>query len=148
MNSSMMGEQEMADIGAGNWNENDTNNNQPAPDGAPEGMSPSGVNDTIRAVMGALKRLARLQTFLHAGTAQIERDYEELKSELGLAHYEGRNWRGFHHHGTLCIAAYGFLIAERARFSPSAHVGDLRLRSARIPPQFRPRGAKSSSPTA
>ena len=46
----------MADIGAGNWNENDTNNNQPAPDGAPEGMSPSGVNDTIRAVMGALKR--------------------------------------------------------------------------------------------
>jgi microcystin-dependent protein len=46
----------MADIGASNWNENDTNNNQPAPDGAPEGMSPSGVNDTIRAVMGALKR--------------------------------------------------------------------------------------------
>jgi SRSO17 transposase len=78
----------------------------------------------------------------------IERDYEELKSELGLAHYEGRNWRGFHHHATLCIAAYGFLIAERSRFSPSAHVGDLRLRSARIPPQFRPRGAKGSSPTA
>ena len=46
----------MADIGTGNWNENDTNNNQPAPDGAPEGMSPSGLNDTIRAVMGALKR--------------------------------------------------------------------------------------------
>ena len=44
------------DIGASNWNENDTNNNQPAPDGAPEGMFPSGVNDTIRAVMGALKR--------------------------------------------------------------------------------------------
>jgi SRSO17 transposase len=52
----------------------------------------------------------------------IERDYEELKQELGLGHYEGRNWRGFHHHGTLCIAAYGFLIAERSRFSPSAHV--------------------------
>jgi microcystin-dependent protein len=44
------------DIGASNWNETDTNNNQPAPDGAPEGMFPSGVNDTIRAVMGALKR--------------------------------------------------------------------------------------------
>ena len=42
----------------------------------------------------------------------IERDYEELKQELGLGHYEGRNWRGFHHHGTLCIAAYGFLIKE------------------------------------
>ena len=44
------------DIGASNWSEIDTNNNQPAPDGAPEGMFPSGVNDTIRAVMGALKR--------------------------------------------------------------------------------------------
>lgn len=40
----------------------------------------------------------------------IERDYEELKQELGLGHYEGRNWRGFHHHATLCIAAYGFLL--------------------------------------
>jgi SRSO17 transposase len=38
---------------------------------------------------------------------RIERDYEELKSELGLAHFEGRGWRGFHHHATLCIAAYG-----------------------------------------
>jgi SRSO17 transposase len=48
----------------------------------------------------------------------IERDYEELKQELGLGHYEGRGWRGFHHHATLCIAAYGFLISERNRFSP------------------------------
>ena len=78
----------------------------------------------------------------------IERDYEELKQELGLGHYEGRNWRGFHHHGSLCIAAYGFLIAERSRFSPSAHVGHLGLRAAPIPPLFRPRGAKSSRPTA
>jgi SRSO17 transposase len=48
----------------------------------------------------------------------IERDYEELKQELGLGHYEGRGWRGFHHHATLCVAAYGFLVAERSRFSP------------------------------
>ena len=48
----------------------------------------------------------------------IERDYEELKQELGLGHFEGRNWRGFHHHATLCVAAYGFLVAERTRFSP------------------------------
>jgi len=78
----------------------------------------------------------------------IERDYEELKSELGLAHYEGRNWRGFHHHGTLCIAAYGFLMAERSRFSPSAHIRDLGLRGATIPSHFRPRGAKGPCPTA
>jgi SRSO17 transposase len=50
---------------------------------------------------------------------RIERDYEELKSELGLAHFEGRGWRGFHHHATLCIAAYGFLIRERAAIPPS-----------------------------
>jgi SRSO17 transposase len=78
----------------------------------------------------------------------IERDYEELKGELGLAHYEGRNWRGYHHHATLCIAAYGFLMAERSRFSPSAHVGNLELRAARIPSHFRPRGAKSTGSTA
>ena len=54
------------------------------------------------------------------GHWRIERDYLELKQELGLGHYEGRGWRGFHHHATLCIAAYAFLIAERARLSPSA----------------------------
>jgi SRSO17 transposase len=44
---------------------------------------------------------------------RIERDYQELKQEIGLGHYEGRGWPGLHHHGTLCIAAYGFLISER-----------------------------------
>lgn len=73
----------------------------------------------------------------------IERDYEELKQELGLGHYEGRGWRGFHHHATLCIAAYGFLIAERNRFSPSARAGNLRLSAPEPPPDFRPRGARS-----
>jgi SRSO17 transposase len=46
---------------------------------------------------------------------RIERDYQELKQELGLGHYEGRGWRGFHHHATLCIAAYAFLVAERQK---------------------------------
>jgi SRSO17 transposase len=71
----------------------------------------------------------------------IERDYEELKQELGLGHFEGRNWRGFHHHATLCIAAYGFLVAERSRFSPSAHVGHLGLLAPAPAPDFRPRGS-------
>jgi SRSO17 transposase len=78
----------------------------------------------------------------------IERDYEELKQELGLGHYEGRGWRGFHHHATLCIASYGFLIAERSRFSPSAHVGKLGLRAAPIPAHFQPRGAARPSRAA
>jgi SRSO17 transposase len=71
----------------------------------------------------------------------IERDYEELKQELGLGHFEGRNWRGFHHHATLCIAAYGFLVAERNRFSPSARVGHLGFAAPRPAPDFRPRGS-------
>jgi SRSO17 transposase len=71
----------------------------------------------------------------------IERDYEELKQELGLGHYEGRGWRGFHHHATLCIAAYGFLVAERSRFSPSARAGQLDLSFPEMPTQFHPRGS-------
>jgi SRSO17 transposase len=50
---------------------------------------------------------------------RIERDYQELKQEIGLGHFEGRGWRGFHHHATLCIAAYGFLICERQTIPPS-----------------------------
>jgi len=44
---------------------------------------------------------------------RIERDYQDLKQDFGLGHYEGRGWRGFHHHASLSIAAYGFLMAER-----------------------------------
>lgn len=78
----------------------------------------------------------------------IERDYEELKQELGLGHYEGRGWRGFHHHATLCIAAYGFLIAERNLFSPSVHVGNVGLSTPQPPSNFRPRGSPRSSRAA
>jgi SRSO17 transposase len=75
----------------------------------------------------------------------IERDYQELKQELGLGHFEGRNWRGFHHHATLCIAAYGFLVAERSRFSPSARAGHLEFVAPRQPAaDFRPRGSPRS----
>ncbi|HLO07402.1 MAG TPA: IS701 family transposase [Terriglobales bacterium] len=74
----------------------------------------------------------------------IERDYQELKQELGLGHFEGRNWRGFHHHATLCIAAYGFLVAERTRFSPSARAGNLGFVAPGSAPDFRPRGSPRS----
>ena len=74
----------------------------------------------------------------------IERDYEELKQELGLGHYEGRGWRGFHHHATLCIAAYGFLVAERSRFSPSARAAKVDLPVSPMPTKFRPRGSPRS----
>ena len=72
------------------------------------------------------------------GRWRIERDYLELKQELGLGHYEGRNWRGFHHHASLCIAAYGFLTLERLRGSQKNHA---RFKAPAVPGGFRPRGA-------
>jgi SRSO17 transposase len=72
---------------------------------------------------------------------RIERDYLELKQEVGLGHYEGRGWRGFHHHATLCIAAYGFLIAEQATIPPSAPRSATLFQSARLPDDYRPRGS-------
>jgi len=77
---------------------------------------------------------------------RIERDYQDLKQEIGLGHYEGRGWRGFHHHATLAIAAYGFLILEADAISPSATanrctVNPLRSKAPQLPDGFRPRGA-------
>ncbi|MBI2684612.1 MAG: IS701 family transposase [Actinobacteria bacterium] len=46
---------------------------------------------------------------------RIEQDYRELKDALGLDHFEGRSWRGWHHHVTLVSVAHGFLTSERLR---------------------------------
>jgi SRSO17 transposase len=72
---------------------------------------------------------------------RIERDYQELKQEVGLGHYEGRGWRGFHHHATLCIAAYGFLISERETIPPSASQSTALFSQLAVPDGYRPRGA-------
>ena len=72
---------------------------------------------------------------------RIERDYQELKQEVGLGHYEGRGWRGFHHHATLCIAAYGFLIAEQATIPPSAPRSATPFQMPVLPDDYRPRGS-------
>ncbi|MGB8432876.1 MAG: IS701 family transposase [Burkholderiales bacterium] len=72
---------------------------------------------------------------------RIERDYQELKQELGLGHFEGRGWRGFHHHATLCIAAYGFLISERETIPPSATRYASLFPQPAVPNHYRPRGA-------
>jgi SRSO17 transposase len=76
---------------------------------------------------------------------RIERDYQELKQEIGLSHYEGRGWRGFHHHATLAIAAYGFLVSERSLIPPSTQRSAPLLKAPRLPKGYRPRG--SSAPT-
>ena len=52
---------------------------------------------------------------------RTERVYEDLKGELGLDHFEGRRFRGWHHHVTVALCCYAFIVAERVRrFSPSA----------------------------
>ena len=86
--------------------------------------------------LAELVRLAKLRW-------RIERDYQELKDELGLDHFEGRGWRGFHHHGALCIAAYAFLAAERATLSPPEPLAF--LHPARLPKGFTPRGAPGAA---
>lgn len=78
------------------------------------------------------------------GTAKdrwwVERGYRELKREVGLRDFQGRGWRGFHHHVTLCIAAYGFLVQRRCRHPQADQVGT----SARNLPY--PRVTDPSSP--
>ena len=74
---------------------------------------------------------------------RIERDYQELKQEFGLGHYEGRSWRGFHHHASLCIASYGFLMSERLL---AARPGDAKKKSFQrevlvVPTNYVPRGS-------
>jgi SRSO17 transposase len=78
---------------------------------------------------------------------RIERDYQELKQEIGLGHYEGRGWRGFHHHASLCIAAYGFLVSERGRIPPSGPETAI-LQAPRLPDGYRPRGASHQAGAA
>jgi DDE superfamily endonuclease len=75
---------------------------------------------------------------------RIERDYLELKQEVGLGHYEGRGWRGFHHHATLCVAAYGFLISEKETIPPSGHPRPRRGAQSLLPDGYRPRGSAAA----
>jgi SRSO17 transposase len=74
---------------------------------------------------------------------RIERDYQDLKQELGLGHYEGRGWRGFHHHASLSIAAYGFLVSERlaAGRSSSSKKNFVERQVPALPKNYIPRGS-------
>ena len=83
---------------------------------------------------------------------RIERDYQELKQELGLGHYEGRNWRGFHHHATLTIAAYGYRMRARlthgTKKNSAIQPREPRLRLPRRPRNFLPRGSPRATRAA
>ena len=64
----------------------------------------------------SLRRLVKLAKLRW----RIERDYQEMKTELGFDHYKGRGWRGLHHHLALVAAAHAFLTLRRA-LSPPIH---------------------------
>lgn len=74
---------------------------------------------------------------------RIERDYQDLKQDLGLGHYEGRGWRGFHHHATLSIAAYGFLMAQRLKAggNASGKKNFVERQTPAVPADYIPRGS-------
>jgi SRSO17 transposase len=76
---------------------------------------------------------------------RIERDYQELKQEFGLDNFEGRNWRGFHHHATLCIAAYGFLVGARLSHNRKLKKNAVFRTLPALPEGYTPRGAGSPS---
>src|SRR4030095_3229760 len=104
---------------------------------------PQGADEPTKYWLSTLARDITFERLVDLAKLRwrIERDYQELKQELGLGHYEGRGWRGLHHHATLCIAAYGFLIAERGTIPPSGPRAAARLPQLALPAGYRPRGA-------
>ena len=107
---------------------------------------PEGESAPIKYWLSTLPPDATLDGLVETAKLRwrIERDYQELKQELGLDHYEGRGWRGFHHHMALCVAAYGFLISERSLIPPSGPEITL-LQMPALSQSYRPRGAARPS---
>jgi SRSO17 transposase len=103
---------------------------------------PKGETEPAKYWLSNLPLSATLKQLVHTAKARwlIERDYQELKQEIGLGHYEGRGWRGVHHHASLCIAAYGFLVAERCLFPPQRRFTPARIEAPALPRGFQPRG--------
>jgi len=102
---------------------------------------PEGEDEPTKYWLSTLPGAATLEELVATAKLRwrIERDFEELKQELGLGHFEGRGWRGFHHHASLCIAAYGFLAAERCRFFPPGWRPQ--LEAPERPADYRPRNS-------
>jgi SRSO17 transposase len=96
--------------------------------------------------LSSLPAKTSLKSLAHTAKARwlIERDYQELKQEFGLGHYEGRGWRGFHHHASLCIAAYGFLLDQRLK-SGGSKKNSARSEAFGLPEGYKPRGSRQDA---
>ena len=94
--------------------------------------------DWLKTQPNALKRQSTIRElrryFGWWGESRLARDRQAIKKQFSR----------FHHHATLCIAAYGFLVAEWNRVSPSARASQLRFVAPGPAPDFRPRGSPRS----
>jgi SRSO17 transposase len=105
---------------------------------------PDGHDEPMKYWLSTLPEDTPLQRMVYEAKMRwrIERDYQDLKQDLGLGQYEGRGWRGFHHHASLSIAAYGFLLAQRLRHPNEI---DAKKNSAgqepALPTHYKPRGS-------
>ena len=111
---------------------------------------PEGEDEPTKYWLSTLPRNISFRDLVDAAKLRwrVERDYEELKQEVGLGHFEGRGWRGFHHHATMCIAAYGFLISERETIPPSADRPATLFQAPAVLDGYRPRGSAAAPRTA
>ena len=107
---------------------------------------PKDEAEPVKYFLSTLAASAPLQELVRVAKLRwrIERDYQELKQEFGLDHFEGRSWRGFHHHATLSIAAYGFLLAERFALPKKTPQDPLLGPIPALPAGFRPRGSPAA----
>ncbi|PWF48334.1 IS701 family transposase [Massilia glaciei] len=107
---------------------------------------PEGDTEPLKYFLSTAPEDATLEqiVFVTKMRWRIEGDYQELKQEFGLGHYEGRGWRGFHHHATLCIAAYGFLTTERLKH-PGVKKNSAKPETSRLPDDYIPRGSRPSA---
>lgn len=81
---------------------------------------PAGESAPTKFYVSSLPEATPLKQLVNLAKMRwrVERDYQEMKEELGLDHFEGRTWTGFHHHAALCAASHGFLALQRALFPP------------------------------
>ncbi len=113
---------------------------------------PEGHDEPLKYWLSTLPEGTPLQRMVYEAKMRwrIERDYQDLKQDLGLGQYEGRGWRGFHHHASLSIAAYAFLLAQRLQH-PDEVGGKKKLRSRGACPTHalqtsgKPRGRSATS---
>jgi SRSO17 transposase len=110
---------------------------------------PEGHDEPMKYWLSTLSEDTPLERMVYEAKMRwrIERDYQDLKQDLGLGHYEGRGWRGLHHHASLSIAAYGFLLAQRLRHPDEVggKKNGAKRQTLALPTHYRPRGSPAGA---